>query len=411
MSNDEEMTSNACSEEPPKQQQQKENEGEDTTVTPPLKKRKILSSTIEPFAENISTNSGVKTHSSDDKHENENRLSSGRSFLRSASNEYFTKAWKSGNISNEARNLLHQLLGPSFNIDNSNQNETEQNTCTNSKSTSQIEASILSADSFVAEKGQPEKSVVDQALKGKTSIFCTILRTLEHARDHNKDATDEKAARVAEASFYVPNIALSIRPGDVPADMGAKEFIYSCLAFLCSTRLQSNKKEINGDGVIHSTTAPPLFVEELLDELFPRGEKSLVEVSYDESSSTKFYSLTYSNSIDSDRNLKIKVLRLERAFMASSPLLVSRIKRMPTFKRGEEKSERYLLISGTTAPPRSVPKTKTAAKVNTPSKSVDNSPSSNVPHNSKETEADTESIRSPPPSSTPTTERVEKEDE
>ena len=324
-------------------------------------------------------------------HENENLL--GNSIrARSTSSDYFSKAWDSGRMSNEARVLLKHLM-PECILE-----KNRPSTCKNI-SRVELEHELLSSDAFNANKESVhEKIIVDHAMNGKTSVFCAILRTLEKARDSN---SDNESVFLPEASFYVPSIALSIRPGDAPAEMGAKEFIYACLAFLCSTKLNSSltSKLISGhdntenDDIENSGYKHLHFLEKTLDELFPRGEKPLVEVSYDDSG--KHYAITYSLSIDTDRDFKIKVLRLERAFMASSCTLISRIKRMPAFKAGEEKLERYLLISGTTAPPRSVPKSR-VPKANVTGSTDKGIGEIEVLTNTKESD-DTESNRTPLP--------------
>ena len=184
-------------------------------------------------------------------------------------------------------------------------------------------------------------------MSGRTSVFCSILRVLEAAISEGHNPVQERV-------FYDPKkIALSIRAGDVPAEMSAKDFISFCLEILSSHSLEGNGfKDI----------AESDFADDIIKKLFPSSKHPLLGLSFDQSKNRQ-YTKKYEGSI-SNTKFKLKVIRFERAIMISSEKIHARVKRFPVFKSGEEKLQRSLILSGTTAPPRSIPKANRPVKGN-----------------------------------------------
>ena len=258
-----------------------------------------------------------------------------------ASNQYFRQSFKKGLISRQAEQIIINLI-PDYipqkvedikNDLSSFGKEEDQN--------------ILELDSFVSEASHDEKFIVENALSGRTSVFCSILRVLEAAISEGHNPVQERV-------FYDPKkIALSIRAGDVPAEMSAKDFISFCLEILSSHSLEGNGfKDI----------AESDFADDIIKKLFPSSKNPLLGLSFDQSKNRQ-YTKKYEGSI-SNTKFKLKVIRFERAIMISSEKIHARVKRFPVFKSGEEKLQRSLILSGTTAPPRSIPKANRPVKGN-----------------------------------------------
>eukprot|EP00816_Leptocylindrus_hargravesii_P012574 CAMPEP_0196816584 /NCGR_PEP_ID=MMETSP1362-20130617/56183_1 /TAXON_ID=163516 /ORGANISM="Leptocylindrus danicus, Strain CCMP1856" /LENGTH=341 /DNA_ID=CAMNT_0042193981 /DNA_START=174 /DNA_END=1196 /DNA_ORIENTATION=- len=212
---------------------------------------------------------------------------------------------------------------------------------------------------------------LDKGLNGKTSVFATILRFIE---DNHRRGEGTKFSSILGAN----SVMLSLNPREIPAELDTKDFVTNCLDFLSSSdalhgtipRAVSCK-----GGKKRKVVVDAEKIDIAVDEFEARTVAASDEFDYGTKIAQEFfsysypilhcsqddtgnliYSLAYKESITDSQDFRLKILRLERAFLSSCDVsaMIGRGKRIPYVL--DEKAERYLLMSGTTAPPRSASK-------------------------------------------------------
>mmetsp|Transcript_2495 Transcript_2495/g.6524 ORF Transcript_2495/g.6524 Transcript_2495/m.6524 type:complete len:295 (-) Transcript_2495:29-913(-) len=168
------------------------------------------------------------------------------------------------------------------------------------------------------------QSVIDLAKEGRLSLFCSILRLF-------RDGEELSTPNIIRACSH------AIRPADVPPDMDAKEVVMAALHFLSSSVPELNL-----------ASQGPYCENELVDGTFPSMPillSSNIDDNLDRRSYTKCIQMRNGRWSMDDEKFRLKVLKLERAFMASSVSNPSRLRMCP---RVEDKdAEAKLLASGT----------------------------------------------------------------
>lgn len=212
---------------------------------------------------------------------------------------------------------------------------------------------------------------LDKGLNGKTSVFATILRFIE---DNHRRGEATKLSSILGAN----SIMLSVNPRKIPAELDTRDFVTNCLDFLSSgdalhgtiPRVVSGKSGKKRK-VVTNAEETDIFVDDFearavaASDEFDYGTKIAREFFSDshpilrctqDDTGNLIYSMAYKESITDSQDFRLKILRLERAFLSSSDVnaMIGRGKRIPYVL--DEKAERYLLMSGTTAPPRSASK-------------------------------------------------------
>jgi len=278
------------------------------------------------------------------------------------SDEYMDRSFRQGRMSSNARHVLLQLM-PEFRSNYSPTQSSLHEECdnvVNKNDVKDIRRSLRMNDVELADQtistSKDDRDFIDHACQGRTYLFSIILRTLEELGGQH----------VPESKFYERKVALSIRPGDVPAGIDAKTFLAICLSFLCSDISRVLPHDVNActKGKLSKETDSVSMVEpwnrQFLHSLFP---KDLPLMILSEKDGMAVYSKNYSDSVSENVEFRNKIIRLERAFMSSCSSLRPRVETMPRFPSTQSKLEKYLVCCGTIAPPRSMPRrTSTSTK-------------------------------------------------
>ena len=274
------------------------------------------------------------------------------------SDEYIDRSFRQGSMSSNARLVLLQLI-PEFRSNFSPTQSSLHEGCDNVVNKNDVkdirrslrikDVELADQDAVTISTSKDDRDFIDHACQGRTSLFSIILRTLEELGGQH----------VPESKFYERKVALSIRPGDVPAGIDAKTFLAICLSFLCSDISRVLPHDLNActKGKPSKETDSGSMIEpwnrQFLHSLFP---KDLPLMILSEKDGMAVYSKNYSDSVSENGEFRNKIIRLERAFMSSCSSLRPRVETMPRFPSTQSKLEKYLVCCGTIAPPRSMPR-------------------------------------------------------
>lgn len=169
------------------------------------------------------------------------------------------------------------------------------------------------------------QSIIDLAKEGKLSLFSSILRLF-------RDGEELSTPNIIRACSH------AIRPADVPPDMDAKEMVMAALHFLSSSVPELNV----------AVVGPYCNGESLVGEMFPYMPiilSSNIDENLDRRSYTKNTQTPNGTWSIEDATFHQKVIRLEKAFLASSVSNPSRLRMCP--RVDDNDAEAKLLASGT----------------------------------------------------------------
>lgn len=286
---------------------------------------------------------------------------------------YLSNALSSSHVSTEAKRILIGIMSYLTPIA-----DFSSKVLTSNDFSRNADRIFLNNDTILKDNsnGSDMKTHLEKGLIGKTSVFASILRCVEKNRRRGEGAT--KLSNILSAS----SVMLSVNPREIPAELDTKDFVLNCLNFLSSGDLlygiipgvlsnkNGKKRKVVAIAEEQDTTIGKFddkhearaavesgqcdygvdMMEELLSASHP-----ILRCTQDDTGNLIYSMASDEFTIDSEK-FRIRILRLERAFLSSYDVqtMIGRGKRIPCVV--DEKAERYLLMSGTTAPPRSASK-------------------------------------------------------